>query len=75
MLDLGTGVAIAGVAVSVAAVSITVIKTRATTQDGREGHAPPMATCPVHHTVEAACKAIWDAIEIIQQDIKELLKR
>lgn len=68
-MDIGVGIGIAGVSVSAAAVLITVVKTRGANTESRE------RVCAVHHTIERTLESIWQAVGIIQEDIKALLRR
>ena len=72
-MDLGTGITVAGLSISGAAVCITAIKVRGQSSPD-SSHPPASPVCPVHHTIEATCTAMWDSIRTIQEDIKELLK-
>jgi hypothetical protein len=72
-MDLGISIAIAGIAIPAGAVCITAIKAKAVGQNGNGNGKTPL--CQVHQTVETRLGDIWDAITVVQEDIKELLKR
>ena len=80
MLDMGTGIAVAGIAIAAAPVAITALKvmrngkvdTSTTTTTSTTGRDKP---CPLHSGIEATLSGLKDSMEIVQADIKELLKR
>jgi hypothetical protein len=81
MLDMGTGIAVAGIAIAAAPVAITALRvmrngrvdtstTTTTSTTGREKQ-----TCSLHSGIEATLSALKDSMDVVQADIKELLKR
>jgi tRNA1(Val) A37 N6-methylase TrmN6 len=68
MVDIGTGIAIAGVAIAAAPVAITALRSR-----GNNGNLPK--ACSLHSGIEATLESLSNSMEVVQADIKELLKR
>ncbi len=70
-MDIGIGVAIAGVAFSGAAVGITVIKTKARGSNGN-GHWTMLHQCAEHSGIKEALKGLSEGQDRIEKSIERI---